>query len=134
MVLLILSCSNNKNYYSNPESKLLEKLNTHKIVMLADFGHSRYLPYYTLTKFLNEWLSAIENNHPMEKNFTLVLEADQEITDIINNFLQTGKRNEIVEFWPPYNSLETLEFYENFIYRRRYRRPRLSNNCYCQRN
>ena len=110
--IIFASCKNNKeSFIRNPEKQIVRELQQRKIVMLADFAHSSPLPYQSVISVLEQWLSEIENDGKVFRHLSLILESDDQIVNIIKEFVKSGDLNPVLYFWLPFGSLEDLEFY-----------------------
>ncbi len=110
--VIISSCKNeNESYFRNPEKQIINELQQRRVVMLADFGHSEPLPYQSLIAVLNQWLTMIKNEKNVFRHLSLILESDDQIVNILKEFINSGDLNPVLDFWLPFGSLEDLEFY-----------------------
>lgn len=109
-IIGLTNCQSPK-YYPEPEKYLIKELGSRKILVLGDFDHAAAYPYKKLMDLLNEWRDQIGRGDSKDKDLTLVLEGDDETINIIKSFISTGKVNDVINYWAPYNSLETIEFY-----------------------
>jgi hypothetical protein len=112
-LIIFLSCGEEKKYKLNPETYLIKQLSEKEIIMFGDFTHGNALPYKSLIFLLDEWLNQIKTGESTDYNLTLVLEGDDEIIDIIKNYISQGNLKPAVEFFAPFGTLEILEFYSD---------------------
>lgn len=106
------SCTNeNNSYLKVPEKQIVRELKQRKIVMLADYGHSAPQPYQSVIAVLNQWLSSITNGKDTFKHLTLILETDEQIINILKQYIESGDLKPVLNFCLPFVSLEDLEFY-----------------------
>ncbi len=111
LFITLAGCSHsNMAYNSDPNAYLVKQLAAKRIVMLGDFYHSAPLPYYTITAFLNKWVDEVAAGGSKDPNVVLVLEADSQTVNNLNNFISTGNWKTLVDYWAPYNTMEWLEF------------------------
>lgn len=99
---------------------VLDKLRTHRIVMLGDGGHHQALFMQRVISVLNRWMDAVtaseENAHtsPLPRRLVLILEIGEDYTEHVKSFLASGDVNEL--FRPPYFSqfsVPDVEFYHD---------------------
>ncbi len=111
-ILVNFNCKDNSpSYIRFPERQILKEFQNKKIVMLADYGHSMSAPYRSLLKLLNHWYLTLEKGTATNQNIVLVLEQDDQVVDIMKEFISTGNLESVLDFWLPYGCLEDFEFY-----------------------
>jgi hypothetical protein len=114
LLLILMSCQQNKRLYiKNPEEHIINELKNKRIIMLADYGHGMPCPKESLVSLLNKWLEKITNQQTQDHNIVLILEYDDQIVNLIKQFIETGNWEPVLNFCLPIGSLENLEFYND---------------------
>ncbi len=99
-----------KKYYTHPNSYIIDQLANKKIIMLADFAHGYPLPYKSLIFLLNKWIKKVKNGESKDHDIVLILEADTQEVNNLNEFISSGNWKPLMDYWLPYNTMEWLEF------------------------
>lgn len=106
-----INCSKTeRNYYTNPDSYIVDQLENKKIIMLGDFTHGYPLPYKSLIFLLDKWIDKVSRGESKSYNIALILEADTQEVSKLNEFIVTGNWEPFIDYWLPYNTMEWLEF------------------------
>ncbi|MCK4462339.1 MAG: hypothetical protein KAW46_11085 [candidate division Zixibacteria bacterium] len=99
---------------------VLEKLEQHRIVMLADAGHGQRLYLQSVVSFLNYWLDTnmqrADTGRPVCSDLILVLEADSLQVRATENYFTSGDFRDVTELGFIIASQSTsanLEFYHD---------------------
>ena len=101
----------------DPAEFILDKLETNRIVMLADAGRGDPLYYKAVISSLNLWVSKHEkepNGKNIPSKIILFLEVDSTRARTLNRYIETGNPVEIIDpinFWGDQFTTGTLEFY-----------------------
>jgi hypothetical protein len=98
-------------YYTNPNYQVAKELFNKRIVMLADYSHSSSCPYRRLLNTCNNWLK-ICNDNAKNFNLTLVIEWDEQLVYVLNNWISSGNMKPILDKMSPNMSLQDLEYCE----------------------
>lgn len=104
------TASTNLPYYKDPFRHIAEELENTRVVAIADFAHQNAYPFHTVTAVLSNWLSLVS---PNGGQLVLALEMDERMAEVLRRYLKTGDLEPVLEFWLPFNSLDTLEFYDH---------------------
>lgn len=100
-----------KAYLKHPGHQVITQLESRRIVMLGDFLHDNALSFYTVTAVLNDWLNMFSSGQKVPRHLTLVLEEDDSMVHVLKNYMSSGDREPLLDFWLPYGTLESLEFF-----------------------
>lgn len=102
------------------ENFVLEKLEQHRIVMLADGGHGERLYLQSVVSVLNNWLDAnmqrSDTESPVCPDLIMVLEADSLHVKAMENYFISGDFRDVIElghFVAPQFTTAKLEFYQD---------------------
>jgi hypothetical protein len=111
-ILCLISCHDSSPQYSlNPENRVIQELQNHRIIMLGDYGHEKAAPFQGLIKILNQWVDEHAQRSTACNHLLLFLEADDNIINLVHNYLISGNDSALLRFMLPNCSLERLEFY-----------------------
>ncbi len=99
-----------QNYYTNPNSYIIDQLANKRVIMLGDFAHGYPLPYKSLIFLLDKWIDKVSKGESKSYNITLILEADTQEVAKLNDFIDTGNWKPFIDYWLPYSTMEWLEF------------------------
>ena len=109
-----------QNAHLNPSQFLLDKLATHRIVMLADTspGDSQYLQ--TITEMLDHWTVQLESSEPntldIPTRVVLILELNQAAQDRLRAYWSSADPFHLISldgFASPQFTTQELEFYSD---------------------
>ena len=82
----------------DPADFILQKLATHRVVMVADAGHGDPLYYRAVVATLNRWISAFDGKPPddtsgnLPRRLILAMEIDSGQAQHLNDFIRAGDR------------------------------------------
>lgn len=113
--LVTRSCDTNVNHF------LLDKLQNHRIVMLADQGHGYPTYLQRVISFLNFWVDTLEQadpvSNPLPANLILILETDS--VDLARRLqrVAAGCDLDSMEIWEltEHNTVEWHEYYFDLV-------------------
>ncbi len=99
--------------FPQPGRYLIQELNSKRIVMLGDFQHENVLPFFTVTTTLNDWLDMVSSGEKVVHHLTLVLEEDDTMIHVLNDYISTGNMQPLIGFYLPTMTLDFFEFAVN---------------------
>ncbi len=100
------SCFSQDTEISNkPEEEMVKLLNEKRILMLADFGHHKAEPYYSLLKLLDKYF---QTENP--QSISLIMEFDSLYANKLIRYLRHGSVDSLFDIYYRAN-LEDIEFW-----------------------
>jgi len=105
----------------DPADFIMQKLATHRVVMIGDAGHGDPLYYRLVVASLNRWVSAFEGKQQndvsrgLTRRLILALEMDSTLARHLNDYIRGGDILDFIApgmFWGEQFTSGTLAFYD----------------------
>jgi hypothetical protein len=107
------TCAHPSTDAPDPQRQIIQHLARCRVVMLGDFAHEFPMSYRSLASTLTAWFAMVKSGESDDRQMTLFLEENHQVTDLVTQYLKTGDLKPLLYFLAPGTSLERLEFYSN---------------------